>query len=127
MRPFRLGQETTPPERPSGVIGKADALDVIKKLGQVLETAPECFEGEDLTVAKSIIDRLKEFSSSERAIMGLSEGDEKVLKRGLDCFTALDRSKASSVPGSSESKFPIIPVAIGAGVGVILLVLIISG
>jgi hypothetical protein len=119
-----MGQAKSP-ERPSGVIGKMDALDAIKKLGQVTETAPECFEGEDLTVAKSIVDRLKTFSKSEQSIMGLSLEDERVLKRGLDCFVALERSKAPGTEATS-SEFPLVPVLIGAGAGLVLLVIVLS-
>jgi hypothetical protein len=122
-KPF-MGQAKST-ERPSGVIGKVDALDAVKKLGQVTETAPECFEGEDLTIAKSIVDRLKTFSGSEQSIMGLSVEDERVLKRGLDCFITLERSKVKGVEAES-SEFPLIPVLVGAGVGLVLLVIVIA-
>lgn len=124
FRPF-LGQTKSPPERPLGVIGKLDSADAVKRLGRVIETAPECFVGEDLTAAKSLVDRLKVFSGSEQSILGLSDEDERVLKRGLDCSITLERSKVKGVEAES-SEFPLIPVLVGAGVGLVLLVVVLS-
>lgn len=122
-----MGQ-TTPMARPSGVIGKVDATEAARKIGGILQDAPECFEGEDLTLAKSLLDRLKEFLGSDRSLVGLSEADEKVFKRGMDCFIALERSKVEKASESKgkEKGFPILPVAIGAGVGGVLLLLLIA-
>lgn len=122
-----MGQAKPPPERPAGVIGKFDAADAAKRLVQVVESAPECFEGEDLTVAQSLVDRLKEFSTSGRSLMGLSEEDERVLKKGVDCSVALERSRAQEAPEKAENGgFPIVPVAVGVGVGAAILILVLS-
>lgn len=119
-----------PPERPSGVIGKFDAADAAGRLAKVAEDAPECWEGEDLTAARGLVERLKEFVSSGRSLMGLSEEEERVLRKGLDCAAALERTvraeAAAAAPPAAEAGgiSPLVPIGIAAGVGLLLVVLL---
>lgn len=98
-----MGQSKLP-GRPEGVIGRYDAGVAVKDLKSVIEKAPECFEGEDLSVARDLVGRLEVFSSSRDSIMGMSDADERVIKRAGSCLTAMARSGEVPVPTASAEE-----------------------
>lgn len=124
LRRNHLGQASS--GRPKGIIGKFDASDALLKLRQVADKAPECWEGEDLTAAQGLILRLETFSTSPQAIMGLSEEEEEILDRGLNCSLALERTAQASSPAASVSSgiSPIVPIGIAAGAALALFLLL---
>lgn len=120
-------QQRRPAERPTGLIGRPDAAEAARQLDRIAETAPECFEGEDLTAARGLTQRLKDFAGSDRSLMDLTDEDERILKRGQDCFAALERGAPRPEAKSATAGIsPVVPIAIGAGVGAAILLLLLT-
>jgi hypothetical protein len=139
-----------PPRKPApGYVAPArslttrDAAKYGETLNAVVENNPACFEGEDLSVAYALRDRLYSGPYNPEAIrlavmVELSEEEARVLSRAEACYPQLEQGLVSPpitpMPPTGGARitaplpegpdpFPLVPVAIGAGaVGLIALI-----
>jgi hypothetical protein len=130
---------------PARSLVRKDAFNLANTLATVIETNPNCFEGEDLSVAYALEQKLRSYGApvpegfAQTAVMlDLSEEEARVAGRAETCGQI--PTIRSAVPGGQPipavgpmptgarlpegpSQFPIVPVAIGAGaLGLIALI-----
>lgn len=96
-------------------------------IDRVLQENISCFEGEDLTLARSIADKLKTLVNSNEPSVGFDEEETRVLGVAEACAKALQ----TAIPGAgvvpASAALSLVPVAIAVGVGTFLLYNILSG
>jgi hypothetical protein len=130
---------------PARSLMRKDAFNLANTLATVIETNPSCFEGEDLSVAYALEQKLRSYGSPvpegmavPAVMLDLSEEEARVAGRAETCGQIPTIRPA--VPGGQPtpstgplpagtrlpegpSQFPIVPVAIGAGaLGLIALI-----
>lgn len=148
-RPVKPGPGYVAPAR---TIGKREALSLSHIIGNVIETNPSCFEGEDLSVAYALQEKLRSYGEPtpegwaeialDPVLMPLSEEEARVAGRAEVCSRGPVIQTAVPAPGpggqplpttgristtaplpAGPAAFPIVPVAIGAGaLGLIALI-----
>lgn len=96
-------------------------------LARLLAENPECFPGEDLSLAYSLEDRLRSHFSrtipsgpevaQEKPTMPFIPSDEdvRIAARAEECGRLMGLTSADLRPEAPAAAFPIVPVAVGAG------------
>jgi hypothetical protein len=133
---------------PARTIIRQDAFNLANIIAKVIETNPSCFEGEDLSVAYALEQKLRDYGAPipegmavPAVMLELSEEEARVAGRAESCGqpspiqTALPpgtkgqpRTSTGPLPPGTRlpqgpAAFPIVPVAIGAGaLGLIALI-----
>lgn len=122
-----LGQERSAPPLPSAssssetrAISGAEAAYVLRLLTDAIEKAPECFDGEDLSVAYGLRSLLQKYGQTT-----LNEDGARVVAAVERCAT----TKAPPPGGGAASPaattaFPIVPIAGGLAAAGLLAYLI---
>lgn len=94
---------------------------------RVLQENISCFEGEDQSLARALLDKLKMIADSSELSAGLDEEETRVLGIAEACSKALQAEIVRAGLPSAAAAISFVPVAIAVGVGTFLLYNILSG
>lgn len=103
------------------VIFRAQAITLGAMVDRVLQENVSCFEGEDLSLARALADKLKTLSDSSETSAGLDEEEARVLGVAEACAKAFQAGIPGTGTPTAATALTFIPVAIAVGVGTYLL------